>query len=195
MKKVLILLFIFVMSLSILGCGSDTPKETSSSSTTTSSTTTSSTTEKNSTEKNSTDEIKWNKTVLDATKNGNMPIAVKLVVEDNNLSAKAEDANPADVMRRPFDYYGKVIAFTGEAYYLQDYPPESDFGKAFGGNVCEVVMMSGETIVDVIGQGTTTGIEKGQIVTLYGYPVGVTNVPNKVGGSFDQLIVIGVVGQ
>lgn len=166
-------------------------KDTTSSSTTTEVTNTKDV----ETTTSNTQNLEWNKSELDALKNGNIPIAAQLVVKDNNLAPKAEQANPDEVIKRPWDYYGKVITFTGQVGYMQDYPKESEFGQAFNGDAFELVMTSGDTIVDIIGKGSTAGISDGQTITTYAYPVGVTEVPNKVGGSFKHLIVVGVIGQ
>lgn len=189
MKKLLAILIICVLSFGILGCGGDEPqKETTSSSS-------SSTPQETKKTEVNTQNLNWNKSEIDATKNGNILIAAQLVAKDSNLAAKAEQANPDEVIKRPWDYYGKVIAFTGQVGYMQDYPTESEFGQAFNGDAFELVMTSGDTIVDIIGKGSTAGISDGQTITTYAYPVGVTEVPNKVGGSFKHLIVIGVIEQ
>ena len=189
MKKLLAILIICVLSFGVLGCGGDEPqKETASSSS-------SSAAQETKKPETNAQTLNWNKSEIDALKNGNIPIAAQLVVKDNNLAPKAEQANPDEVIKRPWDYYGKVITFTGQVGYMQDYPKESEFGQAFNGDAFELVMTSGDTIVDVIGKGSTAGISDGQTITTYAYPVGVTEVPNKVGGSFKHLIVVGVIGQ
>lgn len=140
---------------------------------------------------------KWNTKEMKASENGNMRIAASLVKEDSNLAAKAENANPAEIIKRPWDYYGKVIRFTGQAAVLQDYPPQSDPEKALGGSACDIVMTVGnsDTIVEGLYLGSSKGITEGQTITAYGYPVGVEDVPNKMGGTFTHLMVVGVIAR
>ena len=73
-------------------------------------------------------------------------------------------------------------------------PAGSDVGKILGGESCEVVMTIGneETIVDGLLRGTTKGLSNGQRVVIYGYPVGISEVPNKVGGKLTHLVIVGV---
>ena len=136
----------------------------------------------------------WNKSDLDPKTNGNMQLAFSLVKDNANLQSLAENADATEVMKRPWDYYGKVIRFSGYASVLQDYPPGHELSKAIGGEFCEIVMTN-ETesvIIDGMLRGSTRGIQNGDLVTFCGYPVGIMEVPNKIGGSFSHLIVIGV---
>ena len=140
-------------------------------------------------------EPNWNKSEIDATKNGNMAIAAEIVrTEKDSIKQNAETVNAADVIKRPWDYYGKVYKFQGESAVLQDYPPTSDIGKALGGDACEIVMTCGaqETIVDGMLAGNTKGLQEGSTVEIYGYVVGTMEVDNKIGGKFTHLIVVGV---
>ncbi len=136
----------------------------------------------------------WNKEDLNADTNGNMQFAVKLLRQNSNLADIAVDVYPEDVMKRPWDYYGQVVRFTGKASVLQDYPAGSSTGKALGGECCEIVMTSGDystVIVDGILLGSTKGIREGDTVTFVGYPCGISDVQNKLGGTFSHLIVVG----
>lgn len=136
----------------------------------------------------------WDTSNLDPMKNGNFQTAVEVFRKNPNISTLAIDANTSDVMRRPWDYYGKVVRFSGEAAVLQDYPPSNDLSKMLGGESCEIVMTAddGMTIVDGMLLGNTKGLQIGDYVTFVGYPCGVMEVDNKIGGKFSHLIVVGV---
>ena len=136
----------------------------------------------------------WNKNDLNPQSNGNIAVAASLLRKNSNPEPSAIDVAPEDVMKRPWDYYGQVVRFTGYAAVLQDYPPGSDLSKALGGECCEVVISAGSdsaVIVDGILLGSTKGIREGDVVTFVGYPCGVMEVPNKLGGKFSHLIVVG----
>lgn len=141
------------------------------------------------------EEAKWNKSDINAQSNGNIAIAANIVKRNKAaIKENAQTVNAAEVMRRPWDYYGKVYKFQGVAEVLQDYPPASDLGKLLGGECCEIVMTADnqETIVDGIVLGSTKGLQEGSIAEIYGYVAGTMEVPNKIGGNFTHLVVIGV---
>ncbi|WP_427114171.1 hypothetical protein [Megasphaera sueciensis] len=136
--------------------------------------------------------IQWNKSDPDALKNGNMKIAIGEIKKHETLAPIAESQNPTAVYKSPWDYYGKVIAFTGTVAIAENTPPDNDLSKALGGEACEIVIESTDkVIVDAMIAGNANNIQVGQQVTLYGYPIGRTEVKNKLGGSFTHLVVIG----
>lgn len=138
----------------------------------------------------------WNTKELDALKNGNIPIAVNLLNDASNadIKGKAENLDPATVFKTPWDHYGKILKFQGETSFVQDYPPDSDTSKALGGAGSEIVFTTEDgTIVDFLKIGSTGSIKEGDTVVVYGYPVGRMEVPNRVGGTFTQLIIVGKV--
>jgi hypothetical protein len=123
--------------------------------------------------------------------NGNIARAVKLVKAGNLQTVTA--AEPAAVAKTPWNYYGKVVEFTGVAEVVDDYPPDSDISKLMGGGgASEVVFVTDDgTIADFFLVGSSGDLRVGDTVTLRGYPVGREEVPNKLGGSFTHLILVG----
>jgi hypothetical protein len=135
---------------------------------------------------------KWNKSDPDPLKNGNMKIAVEELKKHDALASIAENQDIVAVYKSPWDYYGKVIPFTGTVAIAENNPPDNNISKALGGESCEIVIQSGENIiVDGIISGNANSIQVGQQATIYGYPVGRTEVKNKMGGSFTHLVVVG----
>ena len=135
---------------------------------------------------------KWNTKEIDAAKNGNLPIAIKKMKADGNIKNMANVVAPADVAKRPWDFYGKVIKFSGRAGVVQDYPAGNDISKTMGGSCAEVVIETEDgTIVDAFVSGSSGSLRVGQNAVLYGYPVGITEVQNKMGGKFTHLIIVG----
>lgn len=136
--------------------------------------------------------LQWNKSDPDPLKNGNMKIAAEELKKYDTLANIAERQDVSMVYKSPWDYYGKVIAFAGTVAVAENNPPDSNVSKALGGESCEVVIQYGEDIiVDGIIAGNANSIKVGQQVTIYGYPVGRTEVKNKMGGSFTHLVVVG----
>ena len=138
-------------------------------------------------------ELSWNTNDLNPTTSGNLEMAILTFRDKPDVQSSAIDVAPADVMRRPWDYYGKSVRFSGTAAVIQDYPPGHDISKAMGGESCEIVMTAddGVTIIDGMLLGNTKGLQVGDYVTFCGYPCGVMEVPNKMGGKFSHLVVIG----
>ena len=124
---------------------------------------------------------------------GNLEMAIMTFCDKPNVESFAVDVTASDVMRRPWDYYGQAVRFSGYVAVLQDYPPGHNISKALGGESCEIVMTAddGVTIVDGMLLGNTKGLQIGDYVTFCGYPCGVMEVPNKLGGNFSHLVVIG----
>ena len=184
MRKVLCCLALMLTCFIIVGCGDNKSSDTNNIKQNSQSATT--------TTKSEPAEPTWNKSEVDATKNGNLQIAVKEMMKHQNLSDIAIQADPIAVYRSPWDYYGKVVTFTGTAYVLENMPPENNMSKLFGGSMCEVIISyDGGEIVDGLLAGDTNNLQVGQTVTFYGYPIGRTEVPNKMGGKFNHLMVIG----
>ena len=135
----------------------------------------------------------WNTSENDAMQNGNLAVAYNYITRSPNLRSQAADYSPASVAKTPYLYYGHVVTFSGVVEVVQDYPPSSTFGQAFGGrNASDIVMMCADgTIAEMFCMKASGNITAGHGVTFYGYPIGVTEVPNRVGGTFTHLILVG----
>jgi hypothetical protein len=135
----------------------------------------------------------WNMKELDATKNGNIQIAVKQLQSAGDIKQNAVVAEPATVNKSPWNYYGKIVKMTGVVEVVQDYPPASDVAKMLGGKDASEIVLSTEddTIVDMFAAVSSGSLKVGDIVTVYGYPVGQAEVDNKIGGKFTHLILVG----
>ncbi len=137
--------------------------------------------------------LEWNTKDVNVESNGNLPIAVTLLNNDSDIKSKAESVDPAAVMKAPWKYYGKIIKFTGVVGIAQEYPPGSDISDAVGGSeVGELVITTEDmTFIDYLHIGSTGEANVGDSVTIYGYPIGIVEVENKLGGTTQELCVIG----
>lgn len=145
-------------------------------------------------EKAKAEPLTWNTKELDAAQNGNIAVAIEHIHASPMLKTKAVNADPALVAKAPWNYYGKVLKFTGVVEVAQDYPPSSELPTAFKTReASEMVIVCGaqETIVDMFCAKSSGRIKAGDTVTVYGYPVGITEVPNRLGGTFTHLVVVG----
>lgn len=149
----------------------------------------------NSTSKTNTQPAKptWNTKETDATKNGNVNVAVQLIKANGNLKTIATSPSPAAVAKAPWNYYGKVVKITGQIADIQEYPVGSDWSKSLGGKEAGQIVIASDdgTITDMLVVGNTGDLKVDDTVTLYGYPVGLSDVDNKLGGKTTQLFIVG----
>lgn len=140
--------------------------------------------------------VEWNTSDLDGASNGNLQKAstVLLKMNDKNFRSKITEAVAGSVNKSPWKYYGQVISFSGKVAIVQEYPPHSTLSNeiANGGECGEIALITNDgTIVDSFLIGSTGIIRIGDFVTIYGLPLGIVGVPNKLGGITNELFVIG----
>jgi len=135
----------------------------------------------------------WNTGDLDAMANGNIEIAAKEIKKVNNSRSVAINPAPANVKKRPWDYYGKIIKITGTVAVVQDYPPSSDYSKMLGSpSVSTIVMETADgTIAQFLLTKSASNINVGDVATAFGFPVGTAEVDNTVGGTFTHVMFVG----
>jgi len=135
----------------------------------------------------------WNKQETDAAKNGNIPFAVQTVLANPALRSQARNQSPQTVAKTPWNYYGQVVKLSGQVGVVQDFPAGSDFGQLLGGrDGADIVVASQDgTIVEMFCMKPSGRIKVGDYVSLYGYPVGVTEVENRLGGKDTHLMLVG----
>ncbi len=138
------------------------------------------------------DKPKWNTSDAEAQTNGNAKIAVKELKKIDDMKAVAEQVNPGELMKRPWDYYGKVVAYSGRISDIGDNPPGSPESKAFGTDTYTIVVMGdNDSSVQAIMAGKSGSMQKGQQVTIYGLPVGNLKLSNRMGGENNAVLLIG----
>ncbi|SFU69935.1 hypothetical protein [Alicyclobacillus macrosporangiidus] len=137
----------------------------------------------------------WNVNDIDVATNGNIDIAISKLkdVSASDVKKQAQAAKPGDVMKAPWKYYGKIVKLSGQVGIAQEYAPGSDISQAFGGGeVGELVIGTEDmTFIDYMNIGSTGDVNVGDMVTVYGYPVGQVQADNKLGGKTAELAIIG----
>lgn len=151
------------------------------------------TTQKNEKDTASDNNIKWNTSETDPTKNGNIDLAVKLLKKNSDIKTSAVEEDPAVVIKMPWNYYGKALKFSGYVEVADDYPPNSDVSKFLDTtNSSDLVITSLDgTIIETFLRVSSGSVKVGDYVTVYGYAVGRMEVDNKLGGQFTHLILVG----
>lgn len=141
--------------------------------------------------------VKWNTKDEDALKNGNIQLASKLLLGlDNKELEKAKmKVSSALVLKTPWKYYGKYIDFSGTIGMIKDYQPGSDISKniAQGKECFEVHIITDDDMVLVgfFGIGSSGKLKEGDSFELRGFPVGLIQNTNVLGGKISELVVIG----
>lgn len=108
----------------------------------------------------------------------------------------AESPTPGQVMKAPWTYYGKIIKLAGTVGIVQEYPPDSAEAKAAGGELSEIVFVTNDrTFIDHLHLGSTGNLTVGDNVTIYGFPVGIVDAKNKLGGTTQELTTVGKIVQ
>lgn len=128
----------------------------------------------------------WDKSEMDAMKNGNPQLAFQMLEAIGDTEVTATTVKAGSVFKAPWNYYGKAISFTVDVAIVQDYPPEGDsFVKS------EVVGQASDgTILDIFSMVGSGDIQVGDQITVVAYPVGIVTVDNKLGGQTDQLALV-----
>lgn len=138
-------------------------------------------------------ELLWNFKDINVKTNGNIQVAVIKLRDYANSKDKAIQVDVENIFKRPWEHYGKIVKISGQAVIVQDYPPEGDIAKAFGGSAGEIVLVAGNgsTLIDFVIAGSTGNVKVGDQIAIYGYPVGLIDVQNKLGGKTTELAVVG----
>jgi len=130
----------------------------------------------------------WNTTEVDAFENGNLFLALDMI-EAMGTVPLGEEADSEAVIKTPWNYYGKPIEFIGFVAVVEDFPPGSDVAQ--NGFLSDIVIETYEgTIVEFFSMVPSGEIRVGDEVAITGYPVGRSEVENRMGGSFTHLIVV-----
>ncbi|MFD1885047.1 hypothetical protein [Paenibacillus wenxiniae] len=130
----------------------------------------------------------WNKSDPDMMSNGNLQLAVSMLQAMEQLP-KGTHADAEQVLKTPWNYYGKALTFTGQVAVVEDYPPSSDTAQM--GIQSDIVIESTDgTIVEFFSLVPSGSIKVGDQTTITGYPIGRTEVENRLGGNFTHLMVV-----
>ncbi len=138
--------------------------------------------------------VKWNVKNENALENGNIKKAIKLLIGKNELSNEAIQIDSVDAYKAPWNYYGKIVAISGEVAFAEDYPPQSDLSKKFGSETASNITIITEegVVVSLLSTISSSKINRGSMAIIYGYIVGRGQlVQNSQGGNEIGLVMIG----
>ena len=140
--------------------------------------------------------LKWNEADTNAFKNGNILLAVPIILKLNTktLMSMSEYIDITQVNKAPWKYYGKVLRISGKASNIQDYPPGGEISSTMaGGEACsEMNIFTNENIaIKVFLIGDSGNLREDSYIEVYGLTIGFTEGTNAFGGTVSNLFVIG----
>jgi len=140
--------------------------------------------------------LKWNEADTDAFKNGNMLLALPIILKLNSeaLKSMSEYVDIAQVNKAPWKYYGKMLIISGKVSNIQDYPPGGEISSTIaGGEACsEMNIFTNEGVaVKFFLIGESGYLKEDNYIVAYGLPVGFAEGTNAFGGAVSNLLVIG----
>lgn len=127
--------------------------------------------------------VKWNTNYTDQN---SIPENTKLCVQemkklDDIKLARGEKANPAEVIKNPKTYMGKVIEFPAIVQESEPFPQNSNAAKAFGGDGHIVVAKAEDGTMSMeFRKGAIQEMESGAgaFTVIRGMVAGVMDLPN-----------------
>ena len=136
----------------------------------------------------------WNIEDVDATTNGNMAIAAAKLLRGDEFEKGNADA--AEVVKAPWKFYGKMMCFLATVAQAEDYPPGAEGVAEMGGSLAEIVALSdSDQVLDMLLIGGSGNIQSGQAHRMCGLVAGRTEVENRIGGTFQHLMMVGKLEQ
>lgn len=141
----------------------------------------------------STGQPAWNTSDLNIQSNGNLQVAA-MAIKTLSSANGVNHNDAAAVIKTPWKYYGQLLCFSGMVEVAEDYPAKSNISNVLQTQEAGEVVIQHEdgTILDFFLVGSTGNIRVGQPVSLCGLPIGRLEVPNRVGGTFTHLVLVGI---
>lgn len=141
----------------------------------------------------------WNTETTDTDKdNTNWEKATDLVKKYPDYIRQAEpySSSPETMLKKPWEYYGKVVSLTGRVYSVEQRPPGDSVVKFFGQDCFHMMFVpSGDDVtfsVDIVG--ADGNLRDDAIVTIRGYIYGHRGLVNTTfGGKSKGLGMVGFV--
>lgn len=140
----------------------------------------------------------WNTATADTeSDNFNWEKATDLVKKypDYIHDSKGYKAKATKVLEEPWEYYGKVLKFSGLIYSIQQLPPEDSVAQFFDGNCYHamIVVNDSRTAVPISAYivGRAEGVAEDSVVSVKGYVFGQSRLMNGAGGEGRGLAFVG----
>jgi|GEM_PF-4232173 Membrane protein involved in colicin uptake len=124
----------------------------------------------------------WNTSEIYTDKNGNIALAIDMLKAYKGTLPNEDNVYSADVLKAPWNFYGKSVSFSGYVGIAQDYPPGSDFEQQ--GILSQIVMTTEDgTAIDILLTIPSGNIKPDDFITINAVPVGLFENDNEQGGT------------
>ena len=128
----------------------------------------------------------WNtKTTSINEDNDNLYKAANLIRDypDYVHNAPENWIDVVEAMKKPWDYYGKVVNLSGQIYSIEQLPPKDSIAKKFDGKCYSAMMMVGGEYLAIWIAGDSDGIPEYGTINVKGYICGHVTLQNSMGGT------------
>jgi hypothetical protein len=136
---------------------------------------------------------RWNTTEPDAFASGNIPTAATQLraLGLSEVKGRAQKLGPTGVLQSLPRYYGTIARVEGYVGLVQQAPADSAIAQLLGlGVVHLLVSCQDGTVVDVFHLGTTGDAHIGDLVAVFGLPVGQSKVEDRLAGTTTRLVLV-----
>lgn len=126
----------------------------------------------------------------------NFEKGLKLIKENSDyiLNKEAISPDPGEALRKPWNFYGKVVTCTGVVSDSNQAPPGHSVAKAIGGKYTYGVLMCGDVPIGFHLKADSDRLPEGAQVTIKGFVVGLSDtVTNSWGEKIKGVGFVGLV--
>ena len=110
-------------------------------------------------------------------------------------SAEVNWISAEDALKKPWEYYGKVVNLSGRIYSINQLPPGNSVAQFFGGNCYHAMLAIGggydPVTLSMYIVGDSANITEDSVVNVKGYIFGHAKLVNRMGGSSRGLAFVG----
>lgn len=131
----------------------------------------------------------------DVKSQDNFEKAARIVANNSNYIIEKNPvwASPESALRKPWDYYGKVVAFSGIVGDSNQAPPGHSVAKLWGGKYTYGVLNCGDVPIGFHIKGDSDQLRVGQPATIKGFVVGQDELTNNFGGTPKGVEFVGII--
>mgnify|MGYP002624506895 CR=1 FL=1 len=140
----------------------------------------------------------WNMATTDTDNNHtNWEKATDLVKKypDYIHNATENWVNAEDALKKPFEYYGKVVNLSGRVYSIEQLPPGNSVAKFFGGQCYHAMLALTEgydpVTVSMYIVGDSSNVGEDSYINVKGYIYGHAKLVNRLGGGSRGIAFVG----
>lgn len=132
----------------------------------------------------------------ESSRQKNFEKAVRLIKGNSDyiLNKEAISPDPGEALRKPWNFYGKVVTFTGVVSDSNQAPPGHSVAKAFGGKYTYGVLSCGGIPIGFHVMADSDRLPEGAQVTIKGFIVGLDDgLTNGWGDKLKGIEFVGLV--